>query len=743
MKKIRSLFDFRLKSVSFFLQLVIGFLGIILLLVSLTLYAVSVQKNNVRQEVVKYNTLLLRNTMDSYEKHFKLIEKHMHVFYYSDYVQQLQREPHYTNSPEVIKNIQTWVSNPYLFIDNIVFYSNKHQFVLEKGTTTTPDIMFDVFLASERYPKGFWAEQFEETYNSRVFPADRFYTNLFRSRASELGEYIPIVFKPGRSQDFYMAVFLNAKKMYEAFHQSSNEDLIIFNEQGDTIFSRAGSESAVPLRELKPQGEPYFSRADQYFFYMTGKDSRMTYLHRLPVSDLASQTRLNLTMVMVIVAVVLLSILISFLLAARMNTPLKRLIQSIRGASDSEPYRSHIQEFDLIGSQMSDKKKILKQWAFINYLKDIRNQDSETAKLDFSDKAFVFVLFHVVEKHASSGVRGSFPSWLYYIKVFVEVGFSRSFPEAVTIQIEHNQILSLVFLEDEHHLRKLRDQLDEMKIVFDQDRDSGVITIAMTSTFHHFNQVPTAYKEAHERVGYRRLIDETQIVDTSSVITEALGFSPEQDKEFRANLKAGNAKALTELLERFFAQWRDCPIHAGAWLRFAETEMVRIRQALSYDVMNPSTLDEILANAEEKLQRCVTVHELESLLADWVKRIAEVIQQKKERKDAIISFVMEYVGANLEHDIYLQTLADKLNISSGYLSSYFKEKTGVNLVEYINETRIQKATDLLADSQLKIQDVAEAVGYRNITSFNRMFKKYTGLKPSDFRKNREPRSESM
>ena len=77
MKKIEPLRNIRLKLNSLFLQLVTGFLCIILLLASLTSYAISVSKNNIRQEVVKYNTLMLHNTMENYEKHLEMIKKQM------------------------------------------------------------------------------------------------------------------------------------------------------------------------------------------------------------------------------------------------------------------------------------------------------------------------------------------------------------------------------------------------------------------------------------------------------------------------------------------------------------------------------------------------------------------------------------------------------------------------------------------------------------------------------------------
>ncbi|GGF61720.1 hypothetical protein GCM10010912_03620 [Paenibacillus albidus] len=739
MKKIERLRYIRLKLDSLFLQLVAGFLCIIVLLASLTYYAVSVSKDNIRQEIVKYNTLMLHNTMENYENHLEMIKKQMVLFYYSEPVQRLQREPHYSTYPEVIKDIQSWVTNPYLYIDNIIFYSRQHNFVLEKGTSTIPDTMFNVFMRSNKYPIEFWNQQFEGAYSNRVFPAESFFSNSFPDRKGELGEYIPIIFKINNNQDFYMAVFLDAGKMYEAFHQTIEEDLIIYNAMGETMFKRSSSDPFIPLNNLKQHGGNDFILDHKYHFYTTGTGSGMTYIHRLPVEQLTSQTRLNFTMVAVIVAVIFFSILISFFLAARINNPLKKLIHSMRSTNDDKPYRSKIPEFEMISGQLNDKDKILKQWAFFNYLKDIRSHESDIAKLKFSDKSFVFLLFHVLEKKHASWVHGSFQSWLYYIKVFIEVKLNRTFQEALTIQIEHNQILSMVFIDE---VEDLQDLLSNMKSVFDHDLDSGTITIAMTSKFNHFNQVPEAYKQVHERIGNRRLIDETEIVDSFSVRPVVCGFTKEQDKAFQANMKEGNLEDLMLLMERFFAKWSSQAVSAAAWMRFADAVVDRIRQATPSDIISPRTLNEILENSEEKIRECVTTKELEILLLQWLKKISEVIQEKKEKKDGITSFVMEYINENLADEIYLDTLAEKLNISSGYLSTYFKEKTGINMVEYINEVRIREATVLLVESQLKILEVAETVGYRNITSFNRMFKKYTGLTPNDYRRSRVSHSDN-
>ncbi|SFA73518.1 Helix-turn-helix domain-containing protein [Cohnella sp. OV330] len=728
--KLQPLRYFRNLSTTLFLRLMAGFLCIIILLVSLTAYALSVSKSNVRQEIVKYNTLMLDSTMENYEKHFNIIRQQMYLFLFSDRVQKLQREPKYSDFGTIITDILSQVSNANLYIADIVFYSKSHQFVIDKSASTTPDNLFDVFMAGEKYPKSFWDKQFEEPYTNHIFPADRFNSHLFTGRKEVVGDYIPMIFKRSDNKDFYMAVFLDASKMYEAFHQSLNDDFIIYGTAGETLFERSQTSGFPALDALKARSGESFVLDNRYHFYRTGA-SGMTYMHRLPVAQMASQTRLNLTLVVLVVAVVLFSIVISLLMAARINNPFKQLVASIRGTNEAAPYRSSIKEFDLISNQLQDKNKLMRQWAFIHLLKDIRGGSGrDAAKLEFTGKPFVFVMFQVVEKKGASWDDGTFSSWLYYMKVFIEDKLNRVFPDALTNQVEYNQILSLVFID---RLETLQELLREMKSVFDQDRDSGTITIAVTSIYDRSDQISAAYKEVRERIDDRGLVDETQIVTSSSSRETGIAFSQEEEAEFRANLREGHGEVLERLMERFFAKQRDRELTAAAWLGFAESVTERIR-SVAADQLGTPAADAILENAEQRIEGCVTIEALERLLLEWVRRTAEEIEGKKDRKDTVTTFVMNYVNEHLSEEIYLDALAEKLNLSSGYLSTYFKEKTGKNFVEYVNETRIAQAAAMLVNGRAKIQEVAEAVGYRNIASFNRMFKKYTGLRPSDYRK---------
>lgn len=79
-------------------------------------------------------------------------------------------------------------------------------------------------------------------------------------------------------------------------------------------------------------------------------------------------------------------------------------------------------------------------------------------------------------------------------------------------------------------------------------------------------------------------------------------------------------------------------------------------------------------------------------------------------------------------------LADRLGISTSYLSRYFKEKTGMTLFAYIDEIRISNAKKLLTETDAPVKDIVRTVGYNDINNFNRKFKSRTGLTPSIYRK---------
>ena len=79
-------------------------------------------------------------------------------------------------------------------------------------------------------------------------------------------------------------------------------------------------------------------------------------------------------------------------------------------------------------------------------------------------------------------------------------------------------------------------------------------------------------------------------------------------------------------------------------------------------------------------------------------------------------------------------MARASNVSGTYLSKLFKEEMGTGFTEYVTKVRLEEAEKLLADTVLSIMEIAAAVGYPDEKYFSRLFKKSTGIKPSEYRK---------
>jgi transcriptional regulator GlxA family with amidase domain len=95
--------------------------------------------------------------------------------------------------------------------------------------------------------------------------------------------------------------------------------------------------------------------------------------------------------------------------------------------------------------------------------------------------------------------------------------------------------------------------------------------------------------------------------------------------------------------------------------------------------------------------------------------------------------LIEFMNANFSRPVRLAEAATLVNMAETAFSRFFKTKTGVNFVDFLNDIRLGHAARLLIDTKDSIAEVATACGFTNISNFNRTFKRQKGLTPKDFR----------
>lgn len=101
----------------------------------------------------------------------------------------------------------------------------------------------------------------------------------------------------------------------------------------------------------------------------------------------------------------------------------------------------------------------------------------------------------------------------------------------------------------------------------------------------------------------------------------------------------------------------------------------------------------------------------------------------------IVYSIQLYIREHYENELSVHELAKKFHSNQNHIGFLFKQKTGITIKDYLNEIRIHHAKNSLKYTENSVLQISLNVGYKNVTYFNRVFKKLTGLTPLEFRKN--------
>lgn len=151
----------------------------------------------------------------------------------------------------------------------------------------------------------------------------------------------------------------------------------------------------------------------------------------------------------------------------------------------------------------------------------------------------------------------------------------------------------------------------------------------------------------------------------------------------------------------------------------------------------------------QNIQRIITCSQ-SMMLSDRLKMhkyifdiLADASRYAAEQKDAASPGLstnvytvraIKYINANIEKQIHVQDIADVLQISYGYLSRNFYKDMGMTLVQYINNSKLKRVKELMLAKDVTLEEAGAAVGIENVKYLSRIFKTYSGMTATDYKK---------
>ncbi|TXK77637.1 AraC family transcriptional regulator [Paenibacillus sp. N3.4] len=305
------------------------------------------------------------------------------------------------------------------------------------------------------------------------------------------------------------------------------------------------------------------------------------------------------------------------------------------------------------------------------------------------------------------------------------------------MEYEHNFYVCMVNLKQEADNQRLVLALDHIKKTFEYDMIYTELIIGLGKTYSKVSDMAKSYSDAITAMDQRKDHSDMAIADAVGLTIEQNYFYSFLDEKKIVNgLKAGNVDVIIAEVDSLIQANKSRGVsyaYLGALLVELWNTGIRYVNERQLDIHILLTEAEYAVLANKNITPNEFTDRVHRLINFYERIVAETLTKGERRTGTVTSFITTFIENNYAKDIYLESIANEIGLSAKYVSRLFKETTGTSITDYISIIRMAKAKELLTETELKINEIAERIGMNSRTTFLRMFKKHEGISPADYR----------
>jgi len=266
--------------------------------------------------------------------------------------------------------------------------------------------------------------------------------------------------------------------------------------------------------------------------------------------------------------------------------------------------------------------------------------------------------------------------------------------------------------------------------------------IARGTPVPRLSALPACFAEASRILAYRYICPEEHILTEASIRNlrknndfQAGTYGKEIDLEhIRKFLSSGTEQEIDDFIEQVLQNVGERVVSTALLCRYMA--MTVYFAAVKYLDLIGSSMDTIWSADFWPNDSISTAEEVRNYARQVIKRTIVLRDRESTRQQhVLLKQAMDFINQNYsDPSISLDKVAKSVNISPNYLSAVFSQEVGQTLTEYITSRRIHEAKNMLRNTDLRLSEIAFAVGYKDPHYFSFVFKKVSGCTPSEYRR---------
>ena len=255
---------------------------------------------------------------------------------------------------------------------------------------------------------------------------------------------------------------------------------------------------------------------------------------------------------------------------------------------------------------------------------------------------------------------------------------------------------------------------------------------------HKLSELSSSYNEAMRSLAYNNADTVVHVNDMPILSNYEDDYPLEIEHELFKSVEEGNINRSTYYAKEFFDWMKEKHSQNVMDVKLKVLEFVLRAEKIGFDSGG------MVYRFNMRSEYLDTVMKTEGYdgLYDWfVEKITgvchNILTKKEESTVDIIKKVRIYVEQNYAKDLILDDVSKEMQISPYYFSKLFKKKTGNTFIEYLTSVRMEKAKELLRNSDMSMKEICVEVGYADANYFSRTFKKNVGVTPSEYKEGKD------